>query len=96
MDNYWCPMTGGLILKYRTESYAIETPQIFKPIIINMCITSSKKHAYLKTMILCCLFSVSCFSTLAQQEKTGGFNVQMQHSIGASFMEFDGLNSRVA
>ena len=89
-------MNNGLVYKISHGILRYKTPQIFKPIIINMCITSSKKHDYIKTMILFCLFSVSCFSTFAQKEKMGGFNVQMQHNIGASFMEFDGLNSRVA
>jgi hypothetical protein len=49
----------------------------------------------MKTIFLFCLLTISLFS-LSQESKKSGFTPYMMHGIGASFQEFDGLNSRIA
>jgi hypothetical protein len=49
----------------------------------------------MKTIIFFCLFAISS-SLIAQDAKKGSFRPYMMHGIGATFQQFDGLNSRIA
>ena len=49
----------------------------------------------MKTTIFLCLFAISS-SVIAQETKKSGFQPYMMHGVGASFQEFEGLNSRIA
>ena len=49
----------------------------------------------MKTTIVLCLFAISS-TVIAQETKKSGVQPYMMHGIGASFQEFDGLNSRIA
>src|SRR5687768_9737413 len=49
----------------------------------------------MKTAFFFCLFAIST-SVIAQETKKSGFRSYMMRGIGASFQDFDGLNSRIA
>jgi hypothetical protein len=49
----------------------------------------------MKTTIFLCLFAISS-SVIAQETKKSGFQPYMMHGVGATFQEFEGLNSRIA
>src|SRR5688572_23261731 len=49
----------------------------------------------MKTSMLICLFAIS-LSVVAQETRNAGFRPYMMRGVGATFQEFDGLNTRLA
>lgn len=53
------------------------------------------KFYFMKTILVVCLMAVSTLGFSQESRKTG-FTSYMMHGIGASFLEFEGLNGRIA